>query len=218
MNKDKIAIIGSGLIGGTLARLLVKAGYETAMTNSRGQLSLKNFSEELGERFHPVTLNEAFEFGDIIIVSIHWRQIDSIPVIDSHGKIIVDTTNPYNSDGTLFDLGDEISSSKVVDHFPGGLVVKAFNTIWYKHLAENGNISAPLEERQVIPLAGDNEEAKQKISKIIEEIGFGPLDTGTLSEGSKYQGAGGILYGKEANLKEGLSLLKSVNTMHSHSE
>jgi predicted dinucleotide-binding enzyme len=49
MNKEKIAIIGSGLIGGTLARLLVKAGYETALTNSRGPLSLKNFSEELGE-------------------------------------------------------------------------------------------------------------------------------------------------------------------------
>jgi predicted dinucleotide-binding enzyme len=85
-------------------------------------------------------------------------------------------------------------------------------------MAENGSISAPLEERQVIPLAGDNEEAKHKISRIIEEIGFGPLDTGALSEGSKYQGAGGILYGKEANLKEGLSLVKSANTMHSISD
>lgn len=210
MNKEKIAIIGSGLIGGTLARLLVKAEYETALTNSRGPQSLKSFSEELGEKLIPATLQEAVEFGDIVIVSIHWRQLDSLPYFNSPGKIIVDTTNPYNSDGTLFDLGDDISSSKVVDRFPESTVVKAFNTIWYKHLGENGNVSASLDERQVIPLAGDNIEAKHKIGKIIEAIGFGPLDTGSLREGSKYQGAGGILYGKELNLKEAKLLLNSV--------
>lgn len=210
MNKEKIAIIGSGLIGGTLARLLVKAGYQTSLTNSRGPLSLKSFSEELGENLIPLSLQDAVDFGDIIVVSIHWRQLDSIPVFDSTGKIIIDTTNPYNSDGTLFDLGEDISSTKVVNHFPGGLVVKAFNTIWHKHLAENGKTSAPLEERQVIPLAGDSVEAKLKVATLIEEIGFGPLDTGTLRDGSKYQGAGGILYGRETNLKEAKLLVGSV--------
>ena len=39
----KISIIGSGNIGGTLARLLVKAGHEVALANTRESTSLQNF-------------------------------------------------------------------------------------------------------------------------------------------------------------------------------
>jgi predicted dinucleotide-binding enzyme len=207
MNNLKIGIVGSGLIGGNLARLFVKAGYEVAIANSRGPASLQPFVEELGEKLHPVTVQEAVYFGDVVVVSIHWKQLDEFPFFQTEGKIIVDTTNPYKSDGTLYDLGDEISSSKVVEHFPDGKVVKAFNTIWYKHLAENGDTSLPLKQRKVVPLAGDDTQAKQIVSKLIEEIGFGPLDTGTLRDGSKIQGAGGMLYGVDITTGEAEELV-----------
>lgn len=206
----KISIIGSGLIGGNLARLFVKEGYEVALTNSRGPASLQNFVDELGEKLYPVLLQQAVDFGDIIFVSIHWRTLNSLPVFKTEGKIIVDTTNPYQPDGTFFDLGADISSSKVEEHFPGGKVVKAFNTMWYKHLMEGGNKTLPFEKRKVIPVAGDDPDAKQTISKLIDGIGFGFLDTGTLKEGSKFQGAGGVLYGKDITVEEA-KLLTVVN-------
>jgi predicted dinucleotide-binding enzyme len=206
----KISIIGSGNIGGNLARLLVKAGHDVALVNSRGPASLKSFVDELGNKLHPTDIKGALDFSDIIVLSIHWRLIDSIPVFKVPGKIIVDTTNPYKDDGTIYDLGNEISSTKVINHFPGGAMVKAFNTIWFKHLAETGNKNLPPEERRVIPLAGDDKSAKEKIGKLIEEIGFGPLDTGTLREGSRFQGVNCILYNKELSVKAARKMIKDA--------
>jgi predicted dinucleotide-binding enzyme len=206
----KISIIGSGNIGGNLARLFVKAGHDVALANSRGPSSLRNFVDELGGKLHPADVDGAVTYGDVVVVSIHWRAIDSLPVFTVPGKIIVDTTNPYKADGTIYDLGDEISSSEVVKHFPGGSMVKAFNTIWFKHLAETGNLKLPPEERRVIPIAGDDKSAKEKIGKLIEEIGFGPLDTGTLEDGSRYQGVNRILYNKELTVKAARMMIKDV--------
>ena len=206
----KISIIGAGNIGGNLARLLVKAGHEVALANSRGPASLKSFVDELGAGLHPVTVDKAITFSDVIILSIHWRTVDSLPVFNVPGKIVVDTTNPYKEDGTFFDLGNDISSSRVIKHFPGGIVVKAFNTIWFKHLAETGNKKLPVEQRRVIPIAGDDKNAKAKISQLIEEIGFGPLDTGTLKEGSKLQGVQGVLYNRELSVKEAATIVKDL--------
>jgi hypothetical protein len=206
----KISIIGAGNIGGNLARLLVKAGYDIALVNSRGPASLKSFVDELGTKLHPLNLEDAIAYSDIIILSIHWRTIDSLPVINVPGKIIVDTTNPYKADGSFYDLGNDISSSRVKEHFPGGNIVKAFNTIWFKHLAESGNTNLPMDQRRVIPIAGDDSDAKAKISRLIEEIGFGPLDTGSLREGSKIQGIQGVLYNRQLTVKEAIALVKKT--------
>lgn len=205
----KISIIGSGHIGGTLARLLVKAGHEVALVNSRGPASLKLFVDELGPQLHPVKdINEAIAFSDLIILSVHWRIIDSFPVYNAQGKIIVDTTNPYKSDGSFYDLGDDIPSSKVMNHFTGGVIVKAFNTIWSKHLAENGSTDLPVADRRVIPVAGDDSGAKAKVAKLIEEIGFGPLDTGSLKKGTAFQNIRGPLYNKELTVREATDIVR----------
>jgi hypothetical protein len=207
----KIGIIGSGNIGGTLARLFIRTGHEVALSNSRGPSSLKNFVIELGAKLLPVDAAGAVAFGEIIVVSIPWRSLDTLPVFKAQGKIIIDPTNPYKTDGTFFDLGDDVSSSKVMEHFPEGSVVKAFNTIWFKHLAEGGDVKLQFNDRRVIPFAGDDKKAKLKISKLIEEIGFGPLDTGTLKEGSRLQGVHGVLYAKDLKVSESISMLKDLD-------
>jgi 8-hydroxy-5-deazaflavin:NADPH oxidoreductase len=207
----KIGIIGSGHIGGNLARLLVKAGYDVALSNSRGPSSLRSFVHELGGQLQAVETDGAVSYGEIVIVSIPWRHLGSLSFFNVPGKIVVDTTNPYKEDGSLYDLGTDISSNRVVEHFPGGRVVKAFNTIWYKHLAETGDLDLPLEDRRVIPVAGDDIDAKETVSQIIQELGFGPLDTGNLIEGSKIQGVEGVLYNKILTVKEAESIMKDLH-------
>lgn len=207
----KISIIGAGHIGGNLARLLVKTGNDVAIANSRGPSSLRSFVYELGGQLHPVDVSGAVAYSDIIIVAIQWRNLGSMPVFRAEGKIIVDTTNPYKDDGTFFELGDDISSTMVKDHFPGGRLVKAFNTIWYKHLIESGNSDLPLGERRAIPICGDDKDAKEKISQLIQEIGFGPIDTGSLIEGTKIQGIHGVLYNRVLTVRETGSILKDLH-------
>jgi len=207
----KISIIGSGHIGGTLARLFVKAGHEVALANSRGPASLKTFVDELGPQLLPVkNIEEAIVFSDLIIFSIHWRTIDSLPIFNAQGKIIVDTTNPYKSDGTFYDLGDDIPSSKVMKHFTGGVIVKAFNTIWFQHLAEKGNKDLPIVERRVIPVASDDSGAKSKVAGLIEEIGFGPFDSGSLKAGTALQNIQGPLYNKELTVQEATDIVRKL--------
>jgi 8-hydroxy-5-deazaflavin:NADPH oxidoreductase len=207
----KISIIGSGHIGGTLARLFVKAGHEVALVNSRGPASLGTFVDELGPKLHPVKdIEEALAFSDLIVLSIHWRTIDSLPVFSAQGKIIVDTTNPYKSDGTFYELGEDIPSLKVMKHFTGGVVVKAFNSIWFKHLAETGNTALPIAERRVIPVASDDSGAKSRVAGLIEEIGFGPLDTGSLKSGTALQNVQGPLYNKQLTVKEATDIIRKL--------
>jgi len=207
--KPKVSIIGSGAIGGSLARLLVRAGYDVALANSEGPASLGSFVEELGDRLHPMEVSGVIAYGDIIVVALHWRNLDDVPVFDVPGKVVVDVTNPYKEDGTFFDLEGEMASRKTLEHFPNGKLVKAFNTIWSKHLVENGNPTLPVEERRVIPIAGDDADAKQLIATLIEDIGFGPLDTGTLGEGSKLQEVHGVLFNNDISAREAKALIGS---------
>ena len=44
----KVSIIGTGNIGGTLAKKLVKAGYKVSIANSKGKAGVEKFANEIG--------------------------------------------------------------------------------------------------------------------------------------------------------------------------
>jgi predicted dinucleotide-binding enzyme len=73
----------------------------------------------------------------------------------------------------------------LAQNIPGARLVKAFNTIYYETLAKEGYPES--EDRLVLFVAGDGEEAKATVSGLIEEIGFAPVDTGSLREGVRKQ-------------------------------
>jgi predicted dinucleotide-binding enzyme len=94
-------------------------------------------------------------------------------------------------------------------HLKGARLVKAFNTIYYVHLAEQGNVSLPLEERRVIFIAGDDSGAKEVVAQLIEEIGFAAVDTGFLHEGGKRQQPDAPVYNKTLTVREAKELLSA---------
>ena len=65
-----IGIIGSGMIGGTAARLFARAGHQVAISNSRGPASLAAFVQETGPGVKAVTLEEAASFGELVLLAI----------------------------------------------------------------------------------------------------------------------------------------------------
>ena len=193
----RIGIIGSGNIGGTAARLFAKAGHDVAVSNSRGPESLKSLVASIGTRARAATVDEAVAFGDAILLALPWRDRRRLP--DARhlaGKIVIDATNPYAADGTVFDLGESSSSEEVARQIPGARLVKAFNTIFYQHLASRGRADLPLRERHPIFLAGDDGDAKAAVARLIEEIGFAPVDTGSLAEGGRRQQPGSDIYNR----------------------
>ena len=182
----KIGIIGSGNIGGTLARLWARAGHQVMVSNSRGPESLRDFVAEIGGQAG--TVDEAARFGDVVLLATPWRSFEALPSPDAvAGKIVIDAMNPYTDAGGLFDLGDSSSSEETAKRLLGARVVKAFNTIWVRHLEANGRPHAPVDERHAVFVAGDDAEAKAVVFRLIEDIGFGPVDTGSLRDGKRQE-------------------------------
>ena len=200
----RIGIVGAGMIGAAAARLFVRAGHEVAVSNSRGPESLRPLVEALGGRARAAaTVDEAAEVGEVVLGAVPWRSPEALPRPESvEGRVVIDAMNPYAPDGGTIDLGDSTSSEETRRRLPGARLVKAFNTIWYQHLATRGRTDLPVDERHAVFLAGDDAEAKATVARLIEEIGFAPVDTGSLREGGRRQQPDSDVYNRPMTGRE----------------
>jgi predicted dinucleotide-binding enzyme len=208
----KIGIIGAGNIGGNAAKLFAKAGHEIAIANSRGPETLKAFVNEIGGKTQAVTVEESAKFGEIVFISIPFGKYRELPAELLAGKIVIDSNNYYpGRDGNFAELdsNETTSSELLAEHLKGAKVVKAFNTIWFEHLKTQGDVTLPLENRRVIFVAGDDNEAKKQVSDLIEEIGFAAYDTGNLHEGGENQQPNTAIYNQNLTISEAETILNS---------
>jgi 8-hydroxy-5-deazaflavin:NADPH oxidoreductase len=183
-----VGIVGSGKIGATAARLFAKAGHEVAVSNSRGPESLASLVEEIGPRARAATVEEAADFGEVVLVAMPFFAYETpLPADRLSGKVVVDAMNYYAGRDGEINFNGLSSTEAVARHLPDSRLVKAFNTMYYETLRKEGRPSAPEEERLVLFVAGDDGEAKALVSQLIEEIGFAPVDTGSLSDGRKQE-------------------------------
>ncbi|MDO9485914.1 MAG: NADPH-dependent F420 reductase [Actinomycetota bacterium] len=184
-----IGLIGSGKIGGTVARLAAAAGYDVVLSNSRGPETLVELAEEIGPRARAGTVTQAAEAGDIVVVTIPLKAYLSVPSDPLRGKIVIDTNNYYaQRDGTIAELDDEstTTSELLQAHLPESHVVKLFNNIWYGALAVLGR-PAGEPDRSALTLAGNDETAKASVVQFLDRIGYDAVDAGPLSEGWRFQ-------------------------------
>ncbi|QVI20803.1 NAD(P)-binding domain-containing protein [Nocardia tengchongensis] len=183
-----LGLIGSGNIGGTLARLAVAAGIDVVLSNSRGPETLAELVAELGERARAATPAEAAAAGDVVVVTVPLKAYRQVPAEQLVGKVVIDTNNYYpERDGEIADLdaGVSTSSELLQRHLPRARVVKAFNNIFYKHLAVLAHPAG--DERTVLPIAGDDGEAKTAAAELIGALGYDTLDIGALAESWRTQ-------------------------------
>lgn len=193
----KIGIIGSGNIGETTARLFVNAGHQIALSNSKGPQSLESLVASIGPNSaKAMTVQEAIAFGDVVLLALPWRKREELRSLPSEllkNKIVIDATNPYSENFELIDLGNSTSCEEVAKELPtGARIVKAFNTMYYETLRTESRKSK--DDRLVLFVAGDDADAKSVVSKLIEDIGFTPVDTGSLREGGRKQQPGSPIY------------------------
>jgi 8-hydroxy-5-deazaflavin:NADPH oxidoreductase len=191
-----VGFIGSGHIGGTVARLSVAAGHHVVMSNSRGPQTLQDLVAELGPLARAATAAEAGQAGELVVVSIPFHAYESVPAGPLAGKAVLDTCNYYPSrDGHIAVLDDhaQTSSGLLQQHLAGAHVVKVFNNIFYAHLL---SLSRPVGagDRSYLPIAGDEETAKAAVTAFVDSIGYGAVDAGSLAD-SWRQEPGAPVYG-----------------------
>src|SRR5215211_4128859 len=179
----RIGIIGSGNIGSTAGRLFAGAGHEIAIANSRGPETLTDLIQEIGDNATAATLEEAASFGDAVLVAIPFGAYGDLPAESLSGRVVIDAMNYYPSrDGNFAELddGSTTSSELLAAHAPEAKVVKAFNTMNWKVLRDRGKPGGG-DDRLAIFVAGDDAHAKTLVAGLIEDIGFAPVDTGSLA-------------------------------------
>ncbi|RBY80821.1 NADP oxidoreductase [Geodermatophilus sp. TF02-6] len=184
-----IGLIGSGNIGSTVARLAVDAGHDVVLSNSRGPETLGELVDQLGPHARAATAAEAAAAGDIVVVTIPLKAYREVPVEPLRGKVVIDTENYYpQRDGHIAELDAEstTTSELLQAHLPESHVVKAFNNIYFGHLASLARPAGD-PERSVLPIAGDDEAAKRTVAEFLDSIGYDTYDVGPLSEGWRYQ-------------------------------
>ena len=184
-----IGLIGAGHIGSQLARLAVANGYDVVISNSRGPESLAPLVAELGPHARAATPAEAAAAGDIVVVTIPLKAIDTVPVDPLRGKIVIDTNNYYpQRDGRIPELESEaMTTAELLQrHLPASKVVKAFNHIYAAELTTHGQPKGTPNRRALV-IAGDDEAAKKTVADLIDRFGFDVVDAGPLKEGWRIQ-------------------------------
>lgn len=186
----KIGIIGAGHIGGTLTRRLRALGHEVAVANSRGPETLAALAAETGAR--AVAATEAAAGADVVVVTIPEKNIPQLPpgILDgaAPGAAIVDTGNyyPRQRDGRIAEIEAGLPESRWVERRLGRPVIKAFNNIYAGHLLEKGQPKGT-PGRIALPVAGDDRGAKAVVMRLVDELGFDPVDAGGLDESWRQQ-------------------------------
>jgi hypothetical protein len=184
-----VGLIGSGRIGGTVAKLAVAAGHPVILSNSRGPQTLADLAAGLGPLARAGTAQEAAEAGGLVVVTIPMRAFQNVPAGPLAGKVVMDTCNYYpQRDGQIpgLDSGALTSSELIQRHLAGSALVKVFNNIFFKHLESLARASgAP--DRSFLPIAGDDPAAKAAVTAFLDSIGYGAVDAGPLAEGWRQQ-------------------------------
>jgi predicted dinucleotide-binding enzyme len=197
-----IGLIGSGHIGGTVARLAVDAGHDVVLSNSRGPETLAELAAGLGPHARTGTTADAAA-SDLVVLTIPLKAVTDVPAGLLDGKVVIDTSNYYpQRDGQISALDDQsvTTSELVASALPGARLVKGFNNINYVHLAALPQPSGS-PERTALPIAGDDAEAKQQVSELLDSLGYDAHDTGSLADSWRFD-VGTPAYGAPYNADE----------------
>lgn len=182
----RIGIVGSGNVGGALTRRLAALGHELSVANSRGPGSLEALVAESGAE--AATVEDAVRDADLVIVAVPLKAVPDLPCEAFAEKVVVDAGNYYPArDGEIVQIeGGLPSSTWVAQYLGSATVVKALNSIQAGHLESHGRPSGD-PDRIALPIASDDGAAKQRVADLVEQLGFDPVDAGTLANSWRQQ-------------------------------
>ncbi|HLP21602.1 MAG TPA: NAD(P)-binding domain-containing protein, partial [Chitinophagales bacterium] len=163
----KIAIIGSGNVGGTLAKKWITAGH-TVLVGARFPLSEKNIklATEIGEdRF--ATFENAVKQSDVILISTPApATVEVVKSLgDTTGKVIIDAMNVVMNRGPQ---GYKHTTDAILDNTQTKDVVKCFNTTGFNNMLNPNYGDTQLD----LFVAGDSEKGKAAAIQLAKDAGF----------------------------------------------
>lgn len=178
----RVGILGSGLMGSKLGTIFARAGHEVIFSYSRSDAKLKKLVREAKGKSRAGTPREATQNADVVLLAVHWSKVNDVlkQAGDLSGKVIISCSLPMNRDDTELVLGRTLSGAEALaKKIPRARVVSAFNTVPSEVLF--GVFAARRKKtRPSLIYCGDDSKAKKIAARLIQDVGFDPVDGGPL--------------------------------------
>jgi predicted dinucleotide-binding enzyme len=181
----QLGIVGAGKFGTTVARAAIVAGYDVAISGSGPADNIALTVDVLAPGAHATTTDEVVRHADIIVLAVPTHRFRELPRDLFAGKILVDAMNywqPVDGDDQELTTAPAGTSTIVQARFPSARVVKSLNQLSY-HQFEDDRRSKGAPDRIAIGAAGDDRLAVRKVMRLVDRLGFDPVDAGPLTSG-----------------------------------
>ena len=205
-----IGVIGAGRIGGNCARQAVKGGHQVMLSFARDAAKLDVLAGDLGPDVSVGDPAQAVMFAEVVILSVPWGAIPEAleQAGDLTGKVVIDTTNQFGS-GPMPQTGQTAAAFNA-QRMPGARYVKSFNTLTSSFQEQAAGRRG--EERVVQWICGDDPEAKALVARLVEDMGYVPVDLGgtatcAVMEAPRRPGA---VYGEEYRAADAGAVVDAV--------
>jgi hypothetical protein len=178
----QIAIIGTGHVGGAIARGLVGKGHSITFgaRDPKAEKTAALARETGADTALPAVAAAA---ADVVILALPWGAAEAAvrALGPLAGKTVIDCMNPLGMvDGALgLTIGHVDSGGETVQRWlPQAHVVKTLNQVGAEIMAKNDHL--PL--RPAMFMAGDSDSAKARVAQVLTDLGFAPLDAGGMAK------------------------------------
>jgi hypothetical protein len=173
----KIAIIGAGNVGGSLAAAGTAAGHRVVLSAESAD-SAQAAADKAGAQAASSN-TEAVQDADVVVLAVPGSAVPAVAAelggaLD--GKVVVDSTNPLNDTYSDLTTSGVSAAEQLQQLVPGASVVKAFNTIFASRHGDPTEGGQPLDAF----VAGDDAAAKGTVTQLAESLGYRAVDAGSL--------------------------------------
>jgi predicted dinucleotide-binding enzyme len=179
----KVGIIGSGVVGQTLAAGFLKHGHQVEI-GTRDPAKLKDWSANPGAAVK--SFAEAAAFGDLVVLAVGGevaqQALTLIGYSTLQGKTVIDACNPIGGgppvNGVLsfFTPQNQSLMEQLQKAYPSAHFVKAFNSVG------SGQMVNPVfaSGRPTMFICGNDKDAKKTVERILEQFGWDTEDMGAI--------------------------------------
>ena len=178
----RIAILGSGLMGGKLGTIFARAGHEVVFSYARSKQKLERLAREVEGKARAGTPSEAARDSEVLLLAVHWSRVDDVlhQAGDVSGKVIVSCSLPMNADDSGLVIAHTSSGAEeLAKKVPKARVISAFGTVPSEVLFDVFAARRQAKQPSLV-YCGDDGSGKEVAARLIRDVGFHPVDAGPL--------------------------------------
>jgi len=181
----KVAIIGAGNVGGALGAAWCRKGHQVVFgVRNPADAKIQKLISGIKGQATATSIAEAVAHCETVVLATHWEGLQGTlqSAGDFAGKVLIDATNPLVMSAEFLRRGLQIghntsAAEQIAQWAKGARVVKAFNTIGAQNMS-NPTFGG---ERATMFICGDDDDAKQTVKQLSDDLGFETVDAGPLT-------------------------------------